>query len=320
MKQEIAAALLSTRIPTAQIGMTVEAVRHSVFHERCRWDSVTYVYVLDAERRPVGVASMKELICADATAPIDAVMHRPVITAHLATDQEHVAMRAIRHGIKAVPIVDHDGRFLGVIGTDAILKTLHEKHVEHFLRFAGIRRTDVVTDMLTARISTLIHARLPWLLIGLVGAMLMTLLVRAFADALERELGLAFFIPLIVYMADAFSTQTQALYVRGLALERIPFLRTLGRELAIAFGIGATCAVLLYGFAFIAFRSAALAGTVAIALVITMLVAAALELMVSALLQRMRRDPALGGGPLATVVQDAVSILLYFFIASAFLL
>jgi len=320
MKNHTASTLLSKRIPTARIGMTVEAVRRVVLHERCRWDSVTYVYVLDAQDHPVGVISMKELICADAKAPIDAVMTQNVITAHPTTDQEHVAMRAIRHGIKAVPAVDHDGRFLGVVGTDAILKTLHAEHVEDFLRFAGIRKTGAITDILTDRIGTLVHRRLAWLLAGLGGAMLMTLLVRAFEDALARELRLAFFIPLIVYMADALGTQTQTLYIRSLAMEQRAFGRVFAREFTVSLGMGVTCAALLFAFALVGFQSAAVAWTVAIALFVAMLTASSLALLITATIARAGRDPALGGGPLATVAQDAVSILLYFLIASAIIL
>ena len=317
MKKDTAAALLSKRIPTARVSMTVEAARRAVLHERCRWDSVTYVYILDAQDHPVGVVSMKELICADAKAPINAVMSRDVVVVHPTTDQEHVAMRAIRHGIKAVPVVNHDGKFIGVVGTDAILKTLHEEHVEDFLKFAGIRKTGAITDILTARIGSLIRHRLPWLLAGLGGAMLMTLLVRVFEDALTRELRLAFFVPLIVYMADALGTQTQTLYIRSLAMEQRPVGRLLAREFSVSLAMSAASAALLFAFALIAFRSAAIAWTVGIALFLTMLSASTLSVVVTSVLARAGRDPALGGGPLATVLQDAVSILLYFLIASA---
>lgn len=319
-RTKTAAALLSKRIPTARAGMTADAVRAAVLHERCRWDAVTYVYILDADERLAGVISMKELICADAKAQVDDIMVYDVVTTHPTTDQEHVAMQAIRHGIKAVPVVDHDGRFLGVVGTDAILKTLHEEHVEDFLRYAGIRRTERITDILTARMGTLVRHRLPWLIVGLAGSMVGTLVVRAFEGVLTQELRLAFFIPLIVYMSDALGTQTQTLYIRSLAMEHPTFRRLLPRELGVTLVMSAACAVLLATFALVGFRSVAIAWTVGLALFLTMLSASALALAVTTLLARTGRDPALGGGPLATVIQDVASLLLYFLIASAIIL
>lgn len=320
MKKATAAALLSKRIPTARTGMTVSAVRRAVLHERCRWDSVTYVYILDAQEHPVGVVSMKELICADAKASIDAVMTRDIVIVHPTTDQEHVAMRAIRHGIKAVPVVDGNGRFLGVVGTDAILKTLHAEHVEDFLRYAGIRHTERITDILKARVGELVRHRLPWLIVGLVGSMVGTLVVRAFEGVLTYDLRLAFFIPLIVYMSDALGTQTQTLYIRSLAMEHPTLRRLLPRELGVTVVMSAVCAVLIATFALVGFRSPAIAWTVGLALFLTMLSASALALTVTTILARAKRDPALGGGPLATVIQDVVSLLLYFLIASAIIL
>ncbi|MDO8621625.1 MAG: magnesium transporter [bacterium] len=317
MKKDTAAALLSTRIPTARIGMTVEAVRRAVLHERCHWDSVTYVYVLDAQDHPVGVVSMKELICADAKAPIEAVMTSNVVTAHPSTDQEHVAMRAIRHGIKAVPIVERDGRFLGVVGTDAMLKTLHRAHVEDLLRFAGVRRTRNVTDVLHAPIGALIRYRLPWLLVGLLGAIIMTLVARSFEHTLEREIAIAFFIPLIVYMADALGTQTQTLYIRAIAIGAVPVRRYLLRELGASLGMSGISAVALFAFAMVLFQRWTIAWAVSLALLIAMLTASTLAIVITAALARSRRDPALGGGPLATAIQDIVSLLVYFLVANA---
>lgn len=316
MKKDTAATLLSMRIPTARIGMTVDAVRRSVLHERCRWDSVTYVYILDAKEHPVGVVSMKELICADAKAPIDAVMVQELVTAHPSTDQERVAMYAIRHGIKAVPIVEHDGRFLGVVGTDAILKTLHRAHVEDLLRFAGVRRTRNVTDVLHAPIGALIRYRLPWLLIGFLGAIMMTLIARSFTHALERELAIAFFIPLIMYMAAALGTQTQTLYIRAIAIGAVPVRRYLLRELGASLGMSAVSAVALFAFAIAAFQRWTIAWAVSIALFLAMLTASTLAVVITSALARSRRDPALGGGPLATAIQDIVSLLVYFLVAS----
>lgn len=308
------------RIPTATPGERVATVRNRVTSRAVDYDAIAYVYVVDDARRPVGVVSLAELLRADGNARVDAIMQRRVITAHPTTPTRRVAALAIRHGIKAVPVVNGGGALVGVVGTDAILATLHDAHIEDTLGGAGVRHARMVTDILRTPTRTLVRLRLPWLLVGLGGSMIGALLLRSFAGVLEEAIALAFFIPLIVYMADALGTQTQALYLRGIAIEALPLRTLVPRELLETLAMGGASGALAFMFALVAFHSLAVATTIALALITTMCSASLLALGITVVLARLRWDPALGSGPIATVLQDIVSIAIYFAIASVIIL
>lgn len=317
---ESAGSLLLRRVPRVAPGTKVSEVRRLLMEAKEPWESITYIYVVDALEKLVGVLSIKELVAARPDKTVHDLMTTELVVAHPRTDREHVAMRAIKHHLKAIPIVDQEGKFLGIVGADAILSTLHEEHAEDFLRFAGVLKTRVVTDIFKARFATLFKRRVPWLILGLAGAMVATMIVRSFDRLLEHELAIAFFIPLIVYMSDAMGTQTQTLYIRGLVMGEMPLKKFLRRELGIALAIGLVCAFLIFGFAWIAFRSLVIAWAVSAALFLAILGAVVVALTITLLLIKMKKDPALGGGPFATIVQDIVSLVIYFAIATAFIL
>ncbi|MBI4133521.1 magnesium transporter [Candidatus Uhrbacteria bacterium] len=311
--------ILLVSVPRVSPQMRIREAREALVTPKIPWESLSYLYVTDESEHLVGVFSIKELFEASADLLVKDVMKTELVTAHPHSSRERVARMAITHGLKAIPVVDRQNILQGVVGTDTILATLHEKHVENFLRIAGVLKTRVVTDVLRTPLVSLLRRRLPWLLIGLGGALVATLVVRSFGGVLEHELALAFFIPLIVYMSDAMGTQTQTLYIRGLAIEEIPLKKFLLRELGIGASIGLICALIIFGFAWFAFRTPGVAWTVAIALFITMLSASLFAIIITSLLVKTKNDPALGGGPFATVIQDILSLVIYFLIASALL-
>jgi magnesium transporter len=139
-------------------------------------------------------------------------------------------------------------------------------------------------------------------------------IVGAFEEELRKELLLAFFVPAVVYMADAVGTQTETLVIRGLALG-VPIRAVVARELATGLVIGALLGSLFFPFALLAWGDGRVAGAVAISLTISCSVATVVAMALPYALARLGRDPAFGSGPLATVIQDLLSILAYFAVA-----
>lgn len=317
--KESAGSHLLSRVPTVAPETTAGETKRLVLDPGAKWDEMTYVYVTDAQKKLLGVFSLRELFAARDVEKAETLMQKNLVVAHPYTDQEHVAMRAIAHHIQALPVVDKSGVFLGIVGVDAILRTLHEEHTEDFLRSAGILKTRVVTDIFNARFGQLFRQRVPWLFFGLLGAMGATLLVRSFEHVLMRELSLAFFMPLIVYMAAAIGVQTQTLYVRSLVLGSSSVKKLFPRELGMGLAIGLCCAGPLFLFALVAFQSFTLAWIVGTALILTMFSGVAVALVITTVLMQTKKDPALGGGPFATIVQDILSIIIYFAVATAVL-
>ena len=234
-------------------------------------------------------------------------------------DQEHAASLALHHGVDALPVVDHEGRLLGLMPSQALLQVLRREHVEDLHRLAGIRRETAqarhaIEDppMRSAR-----H-RLPWLLVGLAGGALATAAMAGFEATLEKTIAVAFFVPGLVYLADAIGTQSEAIAVRGLSLTRAGIGHLLAGELRTGMVIGATLGLIAFLPILLAFGNVQLAAAVSASIFIAGSIAAAIGIGLPRLFARRGLDPAYGSGPVATVIQDILSILVYFSVLRAF--
>jgi len=175
----------------------------------------------------------------------------------------------------------------------------------------------VYADDATENVSLLLRLRLPWLVVGLFGGLLITLFIGRFENLLASKVELAFFIPIVVYLSDSVGTQTEEIYIRNLAKKRVRFLTYLTKEILVGLAIG-----LLFGLAIALFAlawkgSVDVAITVGLAMFASISVATVMALIIANFLYREHTDPALGAGPFTTVVQDAISLIIYFVIASA---
>jgi magnesium transporter len=166
----------------------------------------------------------------------------------------------------------------------------------------------------------LIEWRTPWLIAGLFGGMLATSIVSAFDHHLEEVLALAFFIPVMVYMGDAVGHQTQTLFIRGIALEHVKLNEYLRREVLVDAVIGLLAASILMVFAWVFTSSLIVTWVVGISLFLNILKAGVVAIMLPVALMKLKRDPAIGGGPFTTIVQDLLSLLIYFAVASVIIL
>lgn len=165
-------------------------------------------------------------------------------------------------------------------------------------------------------IMPLITHRLPWLFIGLIGGIAATVFASKFETLLESRVELAFFIPVIVYMADALGTQTETIFVRNIAKKKLNIYPYLIKESVLGISIGLLFGLFTGIFTYFFFKSLEIALTVALSMALTMSIAPFIALSVSAFLYREHQDPALGGGPFTTIIQDLLSLIIYFLIAS----
>lgn len=165
----------------------------------------------------------------------------------------------------------------------------------------------------------LLRLRIPWLFLGLLGGMVASVIVSEFEDVLIRTLELAFFLPVIVYMSDAIGTQTETIYVRSLAKGKPRLLTYLLKESALGLTLGIVFGLVLGLFAYWWIGSTTVAVTVGLAMLLNSAIAPIIALLIPAIIFKERRDPAIGAGPFATVIQDNISLVIYFLVASAVL-
>lgn len=304
--------------PDETAGQVRERLRRRADHAREHWDLLC---VVDDHGRLLGTLRPQVLAALHDDAPLGRHMRADAPRVPAGLDQEAMATLAIEQGAGALPVVDEQGRLLGVVGPHALMDVLRREHVEDLHRLAGItRETEQAREALEAPPLRRARHRLPWLLVGLAGSAVATFVVARFEDALAAKPAIAFFVPGLVYLADAIGTQSEAIAVRGLSLSRAGLPRLAAGELRTGLLIGLVLALLAFPLVWAVFGEARLAAAVAAALGAASMVASVLGLALPWLLSRFGVDPAYGSGPLATIVQDVLSLLIYFGFVSAVVL
>jgi magnesium transporter len=308
-----------TAVPTAGPHERVGELRRHL--AGTRYDYASHVFVLGADGELCGVIDMVGLFAASDDQSLKEVMKNdgyPVVAP--ATDREEAASTAIRSGVSTLAVCENGGRFIGAVPASALMSILRDEHLEDLHYMAGIlARSKSARDALTAPPHRRAFYRMPWLLVGMAGSALATAMMVRFESALSADIAVAFFIPAIIYLADAVGTQSEAVAVRGLSLTGADLVPLLMGELGTGILIGATLGSLAFPLVWLAFGSMGLATTVAIALVVASSIATTIGLVLPWLFARFGYDPALGSGPVATVVQDVMSLLIYFLVAAAIL-
>jgi magnesium transporter len=316
--KETAGRHLVRAVPTARADALAARTRESLSGRA--YDCTDAVYLLDAEGRLEGLVLLTTLLAAEPQTCLRtiATMPAPAVTAE--TDQEHVASIAIAHGLASVPVVDAAGRLVGVVPAQILLEVLRHEHVEDLHRLAGIRHEQGrARDAIEAPPLRRARDRMPWLLVGLAGSALATALMTRFERALDTQVAIAFFVPGLVYLADAIGTQTEAIAVRGLSLSRGPLGRLIAGEARTGLLIGLALGAASFAAVWAAFGSARLAAAVGLTLLAAAAVATTIGLVLPWALARAGRDPAYGSGPLATIIQDVLTLAIYFLAVTALL-
>lgn len=279
-----------------------------------------YVYVLDGDGKLVGILSMRNILSNPSDVTVADVMSEALASVLPETDQEAAAIKAVEKKIRAMPVLERDGTFLGVITSDSILDILSEEHSEDLLHIGGVQKNYSASSILKERLVTLLLARLPWLLVGLGGGLLAAMAVESFENIITEYIVLAFFLPLVVYMSDAVAGQTLTILIRAMALDRtFSVKRYILRELGLGLSIATVVGLILGVVSLMWFSEPVISFILAIALFFSVLVAVSVALFMTLILKFFKRDPAVGSGPFATIIIDIITIFIYFSVASFFL-
>ena len=315
LKFETAAEHHTRLVPLASPGDRVATVRESLRGKR--YDSAAEIVICHADGQLAGLVNIEDLLAAEDDVLLAAIMDTspPVVTPNV--DQEFAAWQAIRHAETSLAVVDIEGRFQGIITPRRIFEVLLWEHDEDTARLGGYlaSSSEARTASDESVLSRLKH-RLPWLIVGLAGAILSADLVGMFEAQLQAQLILAFFVPGIVYLADAVGTQTETLVIRGLSVG-ISIERVFWREIVTGVLTGALLAALAFPIIYWRWGRVDVAGAVALALLAACSVASTVAMALPWILRSLRQDPAFAAGPLATVIQDLLSVLIYLLVCLA---
>jgi magnesium transporter len=267
--------------------------------------------------RLIGVITIEQLLAAADDAVASDLMDADPGVVVVGVDQEHAAWHAIHHGEASLAVVDRAGIFQGFVPAVRLLDVALRAHDSDFARLGGyLASTESARHAIEEPLHRRIWHRVPWLGLGLLGSAAAAWLVGGFEEELARDVRLAFFVPGVVYMADAVGTQTETLVIRGLSVGA-SFRAALRLESLTGLVVGLLIALATFPAVWLVLGSALLALAVALSLLCACGIATMVAMLLPWAMLRSGRDPAFGSGPLATVIQDLLSLIIYFFVVTA---
>ena len=307
----------TTRVPMASPDETVSGILH-LLSQAVPFECMADVAVVEGGRL-VGLIPIEDLFAAPPGARASEIMDSDPPVLGPGVDQEMAATKAISHEESSLGVVDSNGQFLGLIPPHRMLGVLLDEHHEDMARVSGyLHQTSSARSATEESLVRRFWHRFPWLLVGLAAAMAAAIIVAGFEQGLQSHLELVFFIPGIVYIADAVGTQTETLVVRGLSVG-VPVGRVMRSELLTGVLLGAMLGGIAYPLV-VAWFDAEIALTVALSICAASTVATGVAMSLPWLLKRVGLDPAFGSGPLSTVIQDLLSLAIYFGFATVIVL
>jgi magnesium transporter len=301
-------------VDTERVGEVLERLARSALL------SSDLLLVTDRDGRYRGAVQLVQLLHARADSPVSELVRRdwPHVTPDV--HQEHALMIAADARVAALPVVTEAGAPVGVILPVTMLEILAHEHREDMHRLVGILREragsrHALEDPPARRAAR----RLPWLLVGLAMSAIATAVMAQYEATLQANVVIAFFIPALVYLTDAIGTQTEAIAIRGLSARRKPLPRIFLLEFMTGGMIGLALAVVAFLGVWASFGNAMLALGVALSLLLAGTLASSIGLLLPWALSHLRIDPAFGTGPVATITQDVLTIVIYFMIVTTLL-
>ncbi|MBO7334609.1 MAG: magnesium transporter [Lachnospiraceae bacterium] len=284
-------------------------------------ETINVCYVLDAGRHLVGTAALRYLLLSDPDAIIGDIMHENVISVNTLMDQEEVARQFQKYDFTSMPVVDNENRLVGIITIDDIMDIVEEETTEDIEKMAAIVPSDK-PYMKTGVFETW-KKRIPWLLLLMVSATFTGGIITKFEDALKTYVVLTSFIPMIMDTGGNAGGQASVTIIRGLSLEEITFkdvFKVMWKEIRIALVCGLTLAACNFVKLLVVDRVTVLvAAVVCITLVAAVVIAKFIGCTLPMLAKRIGFDPAVMASPFITTIVDALSLIIYFSVATSIL-
>lgn len=280
-------------------------------------EKVFTIYVVDDDDRLVGFLSLKRLLFASPKTLIkDLYQDKNMISVKTSDDDEHVARIMEKYDLVSVPVVDLNNKLVGRITIDDVVDVIMEEAEKDMQLASGISEK-IESSSSVWRIS---RARLPWLIIGMLGGILGAQVISGFEGGISEVPALAFFIPLITAMGGNVGVQSSAIVVQSLAKGDDQFgsiLKKISKEALVAVVNGILLSLIVYGFAYI-FDSSTLGWVVGLSLFTVIMFAAVFGTLIPLLLDRYKIDPALATGPFITTLNDVLGLFIYLTIGVLF--
>lgn len=309
--EDTAGGLMGTELIKVNENLSMPECLKEMRHQAEDLDDIYYVYVVDDDDRLKGVLPLKKMITHPAVSKIKHVMEADPVSVKADTPIEDVAIDFEKYDVVAMPVIDSIGRLVGQITVDDVMDEVREQSERDFQLASGISSDIDADDSVLAQTK----ARLPWLLIGITGGIVNSMILSGFEAQLATLMALAYFIPLIGGTGGNVGVQASAIVVQGLAngrLELKSFWKQMWKELRISLlaAVVISSAIFLYTM-FTEPGNYTLICTVSASLFVIVIFSTVFGTFVPLTLEKLKINPALATGPFIQITNDVVGLLIY---------
>tara|TARA_B100001109_G_C18848857_1_gene468257 strand:- start:679 stop:2028 length:1350 start_codon:yes stop_codon:yes gene_type:complete len=311
-----AGGIMDTEFISADWNWTVKNALKKLREQVENVDQVYTIYVIDSSKKFKGILSLKRFLYASDDTLIKDIYKQDSITVFDNEEAETVASKMEKYNLVVIPVVNENQTLLGRITIDDALDVIKEEAEKDYQMASGISEKIEPSDSLFV----ISRARLPWLLIGMVGGILGAYVIGFFEEHLKENAVMASFIPLILAMGGNVGVQSSAIIVQSLANNTLNYesiFKKLFKELLVALFNGLICAFIALIFCWLTRSDFTLALTIGVSLVAVFTYAGLFGTFVPLILNRYKIDPALATGPFITTTNDIIGLLIYFLIGIA---
>ncbi|AVQ29585.1 MULTISPECIES: magnesium transporter [Fusobacterium] len=284
-------------------------------------ETIDICYIIDNQRKLVGFISLKSLIFLDDILPLVDAMETNVISAITTDDQEFIASQFRKYDLTSMPVVDNEGRLVGIITIDDVVDVIDQENTEDFQKMAAMNPSD--EEYLKESVFSLAKHRIIWLLVLMISATATGIIIRRYEEILQSVVILAAFIPMLMDTGGNAGSQSSTLIIRGIALGEIQLTdigKILWKEFRVSLIVGVTLAFVNFlRIYFIDRAGLTISLVVCASLLFTVVIAKVVGGVLPIMAKAFKLDPAIMASPLITTIVDACALVVYFGLSTHFL-
>ncbi|MBQ2943590.1 MAG: magnesium transporter [Ruminococcus sp.] len=325
---DCAGSIMTTEFVSLRPNMTVEEAIKRIRRTGVDKETIYTCYVVGSDSKLIGITTIKDLLLAEEGEVIEALMETNVISVGTLDDQELVAQTINNYDFLALPVVDTEGRLVGIVTVDDALDVMVEETTEDIQKMAAIGSTDKPYPKVG--IFETLWQRVPWLLLLMISSTFTGIIIASYEGRLESALILTAFIPMLMGTGGNAGSQSSVTVIRSLSLEEIEFkdiFWVVFKEFRVSILAGIILGVVNFGKVLLIDGwllkndeiNVWISLVVSITLVVTIIVAKIIGCSLPMIAKKLRLDPAVMASPFITTIVDVVSLLVYFFVASSIL-
>ncbi len=316
-----AGSIMTTEFVDLRAELTVEEAIQRVKALGIDSETINVCYVINDSRQLIGIVTLRTLLLSDSDVLIENLMTENVKVAHTNDDQEKIAQMFQKYDFYSIAVVDNENRLVGIVTVDDIMDILQEENTEDIEKMAAIVPTEKSYMELT--VSETYKKRIPWLLLLMISASITGGIITSFENALASYVVLTAYIPMLMDTGGNAGSQASVSVIRAISLGEIEFrdiLKVFFKEFRVSICVGATLAVANFAKLMLFDRlGASVALVVCLTLFLTVIIAKMVGCLLPMIAKKLGFDPAIMASPFITTIVDAMSLMIYFNIATALL-